>query len=177
MNKKIKPPKFAAWLNRLLLNENEFDNRLNEYGEVFNQLLKDHGKLKAVSWYWSQTLQSIPDLIINRILWGGAMLSNYLKIAMRNIKKHKGYSFINIMGLAVGIACTILIFMWVDDELSYDSFHSKSDRIFRLCSRITINGITLDQTQTPWVLPETLKQDFPEVEQTVKLGWPRQRDT
>ena len=103
--------------------------------------------------------------------------SNYFKIAVRNIKKHKGYSFINIMGLAVGIACAILIFMWVDDELSYDNFHSKSDRIYRLCSRITINGTTLDQAQTPAILPPTLKQDFPEVEQTVKLGWPLEIDT
>lgn len=172
MNKNIRPPKLAVWLNRLLLNENEFDNRLNEYEEVFNQILKGQSKIKAVSWYWSQTLKSIPDLIINRMLWGAAMLSNYFKIAVRNIRKHKGYSLINIMGLAVGIACAILIFMWVDDELSYDDFHSKSDRIFRLCSRITINGTTLDQAQTPAILPITLKQDFPVVEQAVKLGWP-----
>ena len=85
MNTKITPPKFAAWLNRLLLCGNEFDNRLNEYDEIFNQLLKEQGRIKAASWYWSQTLISIPNLIINRILWGGAMLSNYLKIAVRNI--------------------------------------------------------------------------------------------
>jgi putative ABC transport system permease protein len=169
---KIKPPKIALWINRLLLNGNEFDNRVGEYEEVFEQLLAEKGKLSAASWYWSQTLQSIPDLIVNRMLWGGAMLNNYFKIALRNIKKNKGYSTINIMGLAVGIACALLIFMWVDDELSYDSFHTKSDRIYRLCSRITRNGTTLDQAQTPALLPVTLMQDFPEVEQAVKLGWP-----
>jgi putative ABC transport system permease protein len=172
VERKTKPPKLAVWLNRLLLNGNEFDNRLGEYEEIYEQLFEEKGKLSAASWYWSQTLQSIPDLIMNRILWGGAMLNNYFKIAVRTIRKNKGYSLINVMGLAVGIVCAILIFMWVDDEMSYDRFHSKSDRIFRLCSRITISGTTLDQAQTPALLPVTLMQDFPEVEQTVKLGWP-----
>ena len=51
------------------------------------------------------------------------MFINYLKVALRNIKRYKGFSFINISGLAVGMACCILIFLWVQDELSYDKFH------------------------------------------------------
>jgi len=60
------------------------------------------------------------------------MLRNYFKIAIRNIKRHKGYSFINIAGLAIGMACCILILMYVTDELSYDKFHEKSNRIYRI---------------------------------------------
>ncbi len=55
------------------------------------------------------------------------MFKNYLKIALRNVKKHKGYSFINIAGLAIGIACCILILLWVRDELSFDNFHEKAE--------------------------------------------------
>ncbi|MCO6360741.1 FtsX-like permease family protein [Roseivirga pacifica] len=64
------------------------------------------------------------------------MLKNYLKIAIRNIQKHKGYSFINVFGLAVGICCCLLIFLYVKDELTYDRFHTNVDRIYRINSEI-----------------------------------------
>ncbi len=60
------------------------------------------------------------------------MLKNYFKIAFRNIRRHKGYSFINIAGLAIGMACTILILLWIQDELAYDRFHEKGDNIYRV---------------------------------------------
>ena len=68
------------------------------------------------------------------------MLRNYLKIALRNIKKHKGYSFINITGLAVGMACCTLILLYVRDELRYDRFHENADRIYRLTLSTSEDG-------------------------------------
>jgi len=59
------------------------------------------------------------------------MFKNYLKIAFRNLRKHKGFSFINISGLAIGMACAIFIMLYVDFELSYDNFHDDADRIYR----------------------------------------------
>ena len=61
------------------------------------------------------------------------MFKNYFKIALRNIIRHKGFSFINITGLAIGIACSILILLWIQDELSFDNFHQDADRIFITC--------------------------------------------
>ena len=58
------------------------------------------------------------------------MLKNYLTVAVRNILRHKVYSFINIMGLAVGMACCMLILLWVQDEISYDRFHENADDIY-----------------------------------------------
>ena len=58
------------------------------------------------------------------------MLKNYLTVAVRNILRHKVYSCINIMGLAVGIACCILILLWVQDEMSYERFHENADDIY-----------------------------------------------
>lgn len=60
------------------------------------------------------------------------MLANYLKIAGRNLVKHRVYTLINIFGLAIGIACCILIYLFVKHEWSYDGFHEKSDRIYRV---------------------------------------------
>ena len=60
------------------------------------------------------------------------MLRNYLTITFRNIKKNFGYSLINLTGLAVGLACCILIILWVQHELSYDRFHANKDKLFRV---------------------------------------------
>ena len=60
------------------------------------------------------------------------MFKNYFNITFRNLKKYKGFSFINIFGLAVGMACTLLILLWVQDELSYDRFFPNADRLYRV---------------------------------------------
>ncbi|NOR13614.1 MAG: hypothetical protein GQ545_10215, partial [Candidatus Aminicenantes bacterium] len=64
-----------------------------------------------------------------------AMFNNYIKIAFRNIRRYKGYSLINIAGLTVGMACFILIFLWVYDELNYDTYHTHSDPLHRIILR------------------------------------------
>ena len=69
------------------------------------------------------------------------MLKNYLKMAIRNILRHKVYSIINIAGLSVGMACTILILLWVRYELSYDRHHTNADRIYRLGMNLKMSKI------------------------------------
>ncbi len=93
------------------------------------------------------------------------MLKNYLKIAVRNLRKHKGYSFINIFGLAVGMTCCWLILLYVQHELSYDRFHQDANRIFRI-AWITGNP----QTRTPHPMAQALAKDFAEVESAVSLS-------
>ena len=90
------------------------------------------------------------------------MLKNYLKISFRNIKRHKGYSFINIFGLAVGMACCILILLYVQYELSYDKYHSHSDLTYRIL--ISREGV-FDQpfSGSPPRLASALKENFGEV--------------
>ena len=96
------------------------------------------------------------------------MLGNYLKITFRNMKKHKGYSFINIAGLAVGIACTIFILLWVQDELSFDRFHENADRIYRVVASTSDDGVPTNANGSFGVGP-ALKKDFPEVIETVRI--------
>jgi len=98
------------------------------------------------------------------------MLKNYLKITIRNIRKHKGYSFINISGLAVGMACCVLILLWVRDELSFDRFHENAERIFRVTEhQYNSSGDYFPVAVTPWPLAEALKNDFPEVVESARL--------
>ena len=74
------------------------------------------------------------------------MLGNYLKIVFRNILGHRSYSLINLSGLTLGITCCLLILAYVGYELSYDGYHARADRIFRVAARFTDQGQTRDET-------------------------------
>lgn len=97
------------------------------------------------------------------------MLKNYLKIALRNLLRHKGYSFINVAGLSVGIAVCFLIFLWVRDELGYDRFHVKADRMYRALWEARFGDNEWKIPLVPVPLAEALEKEFPEVERTVRL--------
>jgi len=93
------------------------------------------------------------------------MLKNYLKIAFRNLSRHKAFSFINIVGLAAGMACTILILLWAQDELSYDKFFKDADHIY-LVLRGDRSGMTAVSSK---MLAPALKEELPEISKTTSL--------
>src|SRR6187431_689309 len=97
------------------------------------------------------------------------MLTNYFKIAFRNLWKNKGYSAINIFGLAVGLATCLLILLYVWDELSFDRFNDKADRIFRVQSDIKMGGSELKLSVSSDPMGATLKRDYPLVEQFTRI--------
>jgi len=101
------------------------------------------------------------------------MFKNYLKIAVRNLLKHKAYSFINILGLAVGIAASVLIFLYVRDESSFDSFHAKADRIYRITADWSNKGDSrIHQLGTPSILARTIREKYPQAESVTQLCGP-----
>lgn len=93
------------------------------------------------------------------------MLGNYLRIALRNLLKHKGYSFINLFGLALGLSCCILLANLILHELSYDKFHEKAERIHRVV--LALKGETGYATPAP--LAPALEQQIPEIEKAVRF--------
>lgn len=98
------------------------------------------------------------------------MFKNYLKIAYRNIIKHKGYTLINISGLTIGIACCLLILLYVKDELSFDTFHSKADRIYRVIEHVKIGDVGEESASMPFPFGETIPVEFPDaVESSVRF--------
>jgi putative ABC transport system permease protein len=98
------------------------------------------------------------------------MLRNYFKIAFRNLLRNKAFSAINIAGLAVGMASAVLIFLWIQNETSQERFHAKLDRIYTLNNRDHFNGQFTAWTTTPKILAPTLKQEYPEVEEAVRIS-------
>ncbi len=103
------------------------------------------------------------------------MFRNYLTVGIRNLLRHKGYSSINVLGLAIGIACCILILLYVQDELSYDRYHEKSDRIYRLAESATIAGRPIEAAVTPPPWAPVMAEEFPEIEQITRLKPPGSR--
>jgi len=101
------------------------------------------------------------------------MLKNYLKVAARNLARYKGYAFINIMGLAVGIAASVLIFLYIADELSFDRFHENAGRIYRITADWSNKGDSrIHQLGTPHVLAKTIREKYPQVEALTQITGP-----
>ena len=96
------------------------------------------------------------------------MLKNYFKIALRNILRHKAYSILNISGLAIGMACSILILLWVQNELSYDRFNANADQLYRL----TCSAGDFKAAVSPAGMAPGLQAEMPEIKATVRLSKP-----
>lgn len=98
------------------------------------------------------------------------MIKNYLKLAFRNLYKSKAHTLINISGLAVGMASVILILLWIQNELSHDRFYKKIDRIYTINNKDTVNGKLEAWNNTPKIMGPTIKAEFPEVEDVVRIN-------
>ena len=99
------------------------------------------------------------------------MLKNYLKIALRNLKKHSVYTVINVFGLAFGMACCIAIALFVRDEMRYDRFFDDAERIYRVALDVGLQGDEMQTAYTSRPLGPTLKTDIPEVEEATRLWY------
>ncbi len=99
------------------------------------------------------------------------MLKNYLKIAVRNLLRHKAYSFINIAGLAIGMACSLMLFLLIKFELSFDAFHRKAERLYRINTVVTRPEGKAYQTGTPSPFSAALRHDFPELEKVTVVDY------
>src|SRR5690348_6939173 len=98
------------------------------------------------------------------------MIKNYFRIALRNLWKHKIFSIINILGLTVGMTSCFLIFMYVKFELSYDSMHSKANRIYRVVSDIKTPSDIIHAGGPAWAVAPHTKDDFPQVQDFVRVS-------
>ena len=99
------------------------------------------------------------------------MLKNFLKVAFRNLWRNKGFSAINILGLTIGMASAILILLWIQNEMSYDMFHKNKDRLYEAYDREVFDADLNSWNTTPKILGPTLKQEYPEIENTTRVNW------
>ncbi|MGD8778577.1 MAG: ABC transporter permease [Ignavibacteria bacterium] len=102
------------------------------------------------------------------------MFSHFLKIALRNLNKQRTYSFINIAGLALGMACSVLILLWVNDELSYDKYHENIDNLYRVEENQFYTEGIFHVNVTPYPSAPVWKSDIPEIENTARYTFPQE---
>ena len=99
------------------------------------------------------------------------MITNFFKIAWRNLLRNKSFSIINISGLAIGMAAATLIFLWIQNEKSYDQFHPKKARIYEAWNKAQFSGKLQSWNTTPKILARTVEKDIPEIERAVRVNW------
>jgi putative ABC transport system permease protein len=97
------------------------------------------------------------------------MLKNYIKVAYRQLKRYKAYTYINISGLAIGVTCCLFILLYVSDEISYDKFFDKADRIYRINSDLKYGGTELHLPVSSDMMGPVLKNDYPQVEEYTRV--------
>ena len=137
LKRRYKPPKWPLIFLRLFLKKEYVEEIEGDMEEIFLDTLEHQSAARAKRTYFWEVLLLLRPILLKNIketttIIPFAMLQNYLKIAWRNLIKKSAYSAINIFGLALGIACCFLIFLFVQDELSYDKYHANGDRIYRL---------------------------------------------
>ncbi|HEX5169801.1 MAG TPA: ABC transporter permease, partial [Cyclobacteriaceae bacterium] len=158
------PPKLAKQLLRRFLRDDLAEEVQGDLEEKFNATIKSKSLFKAKLNYWYQVFNYMRPFAFSKYKLSNInhydMFQNYFKVGLRNLFRNKAYSFINISGLAVGMAVAIMIGLWVYDELSYNKYHKNYDRIGRVMRQGTLNGITGTTTYEPYPLAEELRTKF-----------------
>lgn len=139
---------------------------LGDLEEEYALCVEEKGTARAMRWYWSEVGLALPAFLKRSVFWSFTMLQNYLKIAFRSIQNRKGVAFINIIGLAVGLACCLMMALYVHYELSYDRHHRNADRTYRV---IIDEPGTSAWATTTWEIGAALADTFPDIEQAVRF--------
>lgn len=171
-HRKLKPPKLGEWLLKHIARAEDNISLRGDFDEEFDSIGRSRGFLRAWLWYWIHLVKSFPSFLTDLFYWRIVMFNNYLKVAFRSIRKHKGFSLINILGLTVGMACFILMMFYVRYELSFDGFHAKYDRLYRVIRAYPEEPNLPFEfiPSTPAPLSPTMVAEFPEVALGATIG-------
>ena len=161
-------PKLAEWMIRF--SQKDWDEaKKGDYEEVYREFSEESGAVRGRFRFWLYIMRSFVLSIRKFVFWRMVMFHNYLKVAFRNLGRQKLYSAINIIGLAIGTTCVLFILFYVQHELSYDRYHEKADRIYRVAVSVRLGGNELDRAIVGAPTAAALVSDFPEVEDAVRL--------
>ena len=167
MNPKVRPPRVLESLLEWLASSRHRESLPGDFAEIFDRIYRQKGKASAWLWYLFHVLKLIPAYVENILYWSVSMIRSFSKVAFRIFLRHKGFSLINISGLALGLACAILILVWMKHELSYDEFHSKSDRIYRIL--LNYGEKNSFGPHGPGALGPALKQEYSEIAESARF--------
>jgi putative ABC transport system permease protein len=167
------PRKWGLRLLGALISERRNYGLFGDIEELYERQVAAIGRLRAALWLWSQIVRTFVHSVLNSLYWSGVLLKNSLKITYRNFRRQKLYTVINLAGLAVGIACFILIMTYLHHETGYDSFHDNSGRTYRLTMNGTLSRQDFNLATSNGAIAPDLMKELPEIERVVRL---RRRD-
>ena len=167
-----KPPRLATRLLHWLCPPHLAEELEGDLDELFQQRIREAGLRQAQWRYLRDVISLVPlalaqrntDTVFSQNPTNTIMIRNYLKIAVRNLVRAKGFAFINIAGLAVGMTAAALIGLWIQSEQTYDRFYPKTDRIYQVYNRDTFSGETQAWETTPRPLAPYLAAHYPDIE-------------
>jgi len=163
------PPKLARWLLERIISKDIRDGALGDFDEIYALTANERNLLQARLWYWTQVAKSFPSFVLDLAYWKILLFRNYSIIAFRNMLKHKIFSFINITGLTIGLACFILVFLFIRFEGSYDKFHENYKQIYRVIKECVYERGIEYRADTGAPMSPLLLENFPEVVNAVRF--------
>ncbi|MFD2933671.1 ABC transporter permease [Spirosoma flavum] len=184
------PPRWADRLLKLVCAPHRREETLGDMHEEFAYQVGRIGERRARWRYWWDVLGFVktppgwpfaikPKSTIDysspecrtTFLLSPVMIRNYTKIAFRNLVKNKTFSVVNMLGLALGMACSLLIMLWVQDERSVDAFHANKQQLYRIYMREYFSGKVQGVIWTPGPLAAELKKSIPEIQLSTAFSW------
>jgi len=170
MSIKEHPPGILEYLLERVTLPDESESLLGDFAEVYSYTAQDSGRVYALSWYLYHLVKLVPTFISNTIEWSALMIKNYLKITFRTLRKHKGFTLINVVGLALSMAICLMIIIFIKDQKNSDRFHENKDRIGQLYMTDANLGWDVDGwANTPGTLAPYLLSNYPAIEDAVRL--------
>lgn len=168
------PSKWGNCLLEWFCHEDQLEIFQGDLYEIFESRIEQFGPKRARLFFLLDVLGMLRPYALKRNSWYSLnnidMVKNYFKITCRNFLKQKVYSTINISGLAIGLACSLLIYLYVLDELSYDTMHSKSDRIYRIPEIFEKDGVGERSASNPFALGPAIANEYPHlIDKTVRF--------
>jgi len=161
------PPRLGQWLLRMICSDENFDEVSGDLEEIYQDRLQTRGKFKANILYVRDALMSMRNLRLFRV--NRAMTANLVIIAFRSLRKRRYYTVLNIAGLATSIAFTFLLWMYVDDQNSYDKDFVNSDRVYRVNLEANMNGKIDVYSNVPQPTATALKSTYTQIEDVARV--------
>ncbi len=152
-----------------LIGKNKNYGLIGDVEELYHYWQEEKGRVTAECLLWMQVLRTIPHYFYHRFYWSWIMLKNYLKIAIRTLKRRKTYAFINIAGLAAGLACCMVILLYVSNESSYDRYHQEADRIYRVLEYRKVPAGEFCRAGISAMVATVLNEHYSQVEETGRI--------
>jgi len=163
------PPRLTERLLKHFFPDEGIFTTIGDLEEVYHIIAEEKGAAKARLWYRLQAFKSIFSYYKNQFLWSILMFKNYLVYTIRLIKRDKFHYFLNFLGLSTGIACCIITMLFLRNEMTYDQHHENGDRIYRISSNYITSGKPLLYAPTSPALGPRLKEEYPEIEDFVRV--------